>query len=694
MKKLVLFSALVLSMSLSSQTITSIDFDDKITPEENSGPQTISKEAEVEKFKKLSKKRLSGDDKHSLSERLIRKADSYFDKMWYAEAAELYDLALKKSGKNFDRALLQKAGDSHFFNSDMEKAHFWYSKLYELYNDDLSESDYFRYSHSLKGIGRYKKAKRIIEAFTKKNLTGNAQSAIEKSAKERAELMAKSIELKNLNSNSEYSDFSPMYRDKGELVFASAKDSAFLNTRRYKWNDQPFLDLYVGQVGEKKEQLKNVKKFSKKVNSKYHEAAVSFSPDKKVMYFTRNNYGKKLKRGKNGVSHLKLFRSELVGEEWTEPVELSFNSDEYSTGHPATSPDGKKLYFVSDMPGGFGGTDIYVVDILENGKFSEPKNLGRRVNSTRREMFPFVTENTVFFSSDRAMGLGGLDIYKSGYFDEKFEIAVNVGGPINSNRDDFSYITNTDGQTGYFASNRKGGKGDDDIYAFEALEIAEEIAEKTSSIVGNVTELITGDVLSSAIVQLLDENGEVIEETQTSDDGSFVFNELKTNSTYSVATKNDDFFEDTQAITIANEESVDVTVSLKRLDDMIVLEDGLKKLETDIIYFDFDRDEIRGDAKKELDKLLEVWEKYPDMVIKIESHTDAIGPKAYNEQLSDRRAKATRDYLLSQGIDKSRIYSAIGYGEQYLKNDCGNGGKCTRQKHQENRRSEFIVVSM
>lgn len=695
MKKIVFLLACFSFLGLQAQTLSSIQFEEDIEPVNESSSYNNSRASEMEELKVLSEKRLKGSARKSYVEKLVSKADNYFGKMWYSEAAELYDLALDKNAKGFSQELLQRAGDAHYFNSNMERAHFWYSKLYDSHKDNLADSDYFRYAHALKGIGRYQKAKRILRIFNQNNITEEGEQTKRKHAKKLAEEMMKNIEIKNLNANSKYSDFSPMFLSEDKLVFASAKDSAFLNTRRYKWNDQPFLDLYVGEVGDKKENLRNVKKFSKKVNSKYHEAAVTFSPDNKTIFFTRNNYGKKLKRAKNGISHLKLFRSDLVGDEWTEPVELPFNSDEYSTGHPAMTPDGKQLYFVSDMPGGFGGTDVYVVDILENSKYSEPKNLGRAINTSKREMFPYITNDKLYFSSDRELGLGGLDIYESGYVGNTFEIAMNVGEPINSNMDDFSYIADEDGLNGYFASNRKGGRGDDDIYAFKELivEVEEEV-DLTASIVGSIKELITGEAMPNALVTLLNENNEPIEEVQSDDKGQFVFENVPKNSSYAITTELNDFQKDTKMVTTTDEAIVALTVDLKRLDEMIVSDNGVKMLKTDNIYFNFDGYSIREDAKKELDKLVQIWDKYPSMVIKIESHTDAIGPKAYNRLLSDKRAKATKKYLLSQGIDESRIYSAVGYGEQYPINDCSDGVKCQRTKHQENRRSEFIIVSM
>ena len=485
-----------------------------------------------------------------------------------------------------------------------------------------------------------------------------------------------------------------MFHKEDEVVFASAMDSSFFHTRRYKWNNQPYLDLYVAKMNEESEDLKSAVKFSKEINTKYHEASVTFSPDNTTMYFTRNNYGKKLKRDKNGINHLKIYSSKKVDGKWTEASEVSFNSDNYSTGHPAISPDGKQMYFVSDMPGTIGETDIFVVDILNDGSFSEPRNLGPEINTERREMFPFINDTKLYFSSDGHPGLGGLDVYEARLDEEEgFSDIKNVGQPVNSNKDDFSYIVNEETQKGFFASNRPGGKGDDDIYSFTRL-IPEEVEENNNAIAGVVTDVVTGDVMPEALVMLLDENNIKLKEVVTDEDGSFVFEDLESSTKYTIKTVKGDHFEDERIVTTGNNETINEEVPLKKLKELIAIEDGIKKLKTEMIFFDFDKSYIRTDAGEELDKLVEVMTEYKDMVIKIESHTDSRGNNTYNKYLSDKRAKATRAYLIANGISAERIESAIGYGEERLLNGCDGSIRCDEDQHQANRRSEFIIVSM
>tara|TARA_Y100001933_G_scaffold59502_2_gene59589 strand:- start:3091 stop:5490 length:2400 start_codon:yes stop_codon:yes gene_type:complete len=630
--------------------------------------------------------------------KLIKKANEYYEMMWYKEAAKYYDLALEKNAGAYSREVLQRAGDSHYFNSNMEKAYKWYHLLYENYKDEISADNLFKYAHALKGNSKYGRAKRMMRLY-KRKLKDEASQRSARAALANEEIVdelladADETEIKNLGINSKYSDFSPMYYGQDQMVYASAKDSGFLNTRRYNWNNQPYLDLYVAKINERSKTLDQSKKFSKKINTKYHEASVTFTADGATMYFTRNNTkGKKIIWGNKKVNYLKIYRSDLVNGEWTTGKELPFNGDDFSTGHPALSPDGKQLYFVSDRPGTMGKTDIFVVDVNDDGTYSEPRNLGPEINTPGREMFPFINDEKLYFSSDGHVGLGGLDIFESKRSEQGFEAPKNLGKPINSRLDDFSFIVREDTQEGYFASNRKGGKGDDDIYSFKRLQPEE--AVNLNAITGTVTELITGDLMPNALVELLDENNIKLKETITGEDGTFLFEDLEGNTQYMVRVKQKEFFEEQQPIATLDNEVVTADVAMKRLKEMIVLEDGVKKLKTDMIHFDFDKSYIRSDAAEELDKLVEVMTEYPSMVIKIESHTDKFGPSAYNKYLSDKRAKSTRDYLISKGIDASRIASAIGYGEERLLNECADGVPCSKEKHQENRRSEFIIVEM
>ncbi len=682
MRKLILVLAVAFISGLQAQDISFVQFED--TGENLLVQKDLSEPEYEEVITESDEERTSRKVKQGgIATRLIKKANGYFEKMWYAEAARIYDLVLEESEYEHTFELLSKAADAHYYSGNMEKSYKWYHELYQNHKKTITEEKFFKYSHSLKATGRYKRAAKLTRLFRQKR----EKTLKVRSTKGQIWDNSAYVELKNMSINSKYSDFSPMFHGDGKVVYASAMDSSFLTTRRYRWNNQPFLDLYVAKENEPEKDLVGVKKLSKKINTKYHEASVTFSPDQETIYFTRNNYGKKLKRGKKGINHLKIYRSRFVDGQWTKATELPFNSENHSNGHPAVSPDGKKMYFVSDRPGGFGLTDIYVVDILENGGFSEPQNLGKSVNTPYKEMFPYATETSIYFSSDRTMGVGGLDIYKSDYSGELFNVAVNMGKPINSNRDDFSYIINEEDQKGYFASNRKGGKGDDDIYSFQNLINRNAIA----GIVENVEDEIP---LPDVVMALFNEEGEKLAETSTDSLGNFVFEDLLPTKKYHLVSLKEGFVEEKTPVETKQNERIFIKQSIRPIEDIVVRENEVLKVKTENIYFDFDKFNIKRKAAEELDKLVKVMEANPEMVIRIESHTDSRGSRAYNKYLSDKRAKSSRDYIVSKGIDASRIESAIGYGEERLLNDCGNGVRCSGKNHNLNRRSEFIIVNM
>ena len=619
--------------------------------------------------------------KEGAAEKLIEKGEEYFDKMWYAESARIFDIVLEKTEAKHTLPLLSKAGDSHYYIGNLEKSYKWYNEIYQRYENQMQEETFFKYTQTLKGTGKYRRAAALTKILRqKRDEPLNELKKIDNNTWKGAY----TVKIKNLGINSPYSDFSPMFHNGSDIVYSSAKDSSILTTRKYRWTNQPFLDLYVSKRKNEEGDLSSPKKFSKNINTKYHEASLAFSPDQKTIYFTRNNYGKRLRRGKNGINHLKIYQSRFVGGEWTKAEELPFNSEDYSTGHPAVSKDGTKMYFVSDRPGGFGETDIYMVDIYENGTFSEPQNLGRTINTEAKEMFPYITENVLYFSSNRPLGFGGLDVYKSEGADGQFSVGVNLGQPINSNRDDFSYIINDKGVQGYFASNRKGGKGDDDIYSFA-------YTLNSNTISGSVADLTTRQPISNATISLTGKDGSILNTTVADSTGNYTFKYLNPTTDYRVVAKKEGYLADSLSVRTKDNEHVSVEQLLKKLKEETPI---VEVFEPKDVLFNFDSFEITSKSAHELDKLVTVLMDNKELSLKIASHTDAIGPKAYNKYLSEKRAKSTKAYLIAQGVDESRIISAIGYGEERLLNDyCSDGHPCAPAQHHLNRRSEFILIS-
>ncbi|MNK66256.1 Photosystem I chlorophyll a apoprotein A2 [compost metagenome] len=618
-------------------------------------------------------------------------ADALFDKMYYVEAAKSYELSINNGDAS--KETLQRLGDAYYFNTRMSSASKWYGKLIAEYPNEVSAEYIFRYAQSLQGIQNYDLAKKWMKNFAEKQKSTDARAknfSLKNVTLEDIENIKPSFILENLDINSAYSDFGPMFY-KGDLVYSTTIDSSYWKTDKYGWNDQPYLNMQLGKISETQSNVTFKERFGKDITTKYHEACIAFSPDEKTIYFTRNNYNGKLKRDSKGVNNLKIFSATATENSdgtvsWKDIKELPFNSDNYSIGHPSVSKDGKKLYFVSDMPGTIGSTDIFVVDILGNNQFSEPKNLGEKINTTGREMFPYITDQALYFSSDGFLGLGGLDVFESRLNDGAFDTPANLGAPLNSNRDDFGYIVNEATNKGFVCSNRKTGKGDDDIYSFER--------SCNQAISGYVFDAISNNRIAGAMVTLKNANGIKVVETVSQLDGKYDFNNnVNCNTPYTIEVSKENYNNNTKAIVTAN--SSGKTEALVGLDPaLIVRENGLLKIKIGIIYFDLDKSDIRYDAAIELNKVVLLMYQYNTVVIKIESHTDSRANDQYNLELSDKRAKATRDYLISQGVAPERIESAIGYGETQLLNNCSNGVPCTDAQHQVNRRSEFIITKM
>lgn len=621
------------------------------------------------------------------------KADRKYQNYHYIQATGEYERLVRKGDSS--QETLQRLGDIYYFNSDMENAAKWYGQLFSKYEQTLAPDYIFRYIHSLKGVGNYPLAKALMKIYSEKfqglnfevSQFQNNDVALDDLRNRQPQFL-----ITHLSLNTALADFAPIYfQDK--IVFASSRDTMKLHTRVYEWNQQPYLNLYEADTVQMGSDLIDIRKFGNNINTKYHEAGATFNAEGTIMYFTRNNYTEKnLERDSAGTNHLKIYRSNFEDGSWSVPEEVPFNSRDYSVGQPALSPDGKKLFFVSDMPGGVGDTDIYYVYIDSLGSYSEPVNLGSRINTSGREMFPFVSNEKLYFASNGHLGLGGLDIFESS-IDEGFSIPSNLGPLINSPKDDFAFIIDEGSNRGYFSSNRDGGFGDDDIYSFRRLEpVCEQFVK------GTVLRKANDQAVVNASVSLKSADGTVIATGTTDAYGAFAFEEiLSCEVGYAIEVSKEGYGASSKEFTtgkVLGETKNIPLVMTKELNKLIVMENGVLKIKINDIYFDLNKAAIRADAGQELDKIVEVMKEYPKMIIKIESHTDSRGSDQYNEKLSDRRAKSTRDYIISQGIESSRIASAIGYGEKKLLNKCSNGVRCSNSEHDINRRSEFIIVSL
>jgi len=618
------------------------------------------------------------------------KADKDYTQYAYIDAIGTYERVAEKGYK--DETMFQRLGNAYYFNGELTKAAKWYDALFEM-NAEQEPEYYYRYAQTLKAMGDYAKADKILEAFNKKTATDKRGILFENNKNYLEQIKANSgrFEIANAGINSKQTDYgSAYYNDK--IVFASARDTGGVSRKTFKWTNKAFTNLYLAEL-KADGTLGEPERFQKKINSKFNESTPVFTKDGKTMYFTRNNYLKG-KRGRDDqkITLLKLYKAEFIKDKWTNITELPFNSNQYSTAHPALSNDEKKLYFASDMPGTLGQSDLYSVTINDDKTFGKPENLGPAINTEGRETFPFIAaDNQLYFASDGRPGLGGLDVFVSTIKnDDTFTAVQNVGAPINSKQDDFAFIINSETSNGFFSSNREGGIGNDDIY--KITETRKLLCEQ--KLKATIVDLETNKILDNAKVTLLDEQFKVIDEVVTQADGSYTFNVECTKKYYVRATKEDYETKEVPVTIIGEAGETSVVVALeKRIKPIGVGTDLAKTLNIPIIYFDLDKSFIRKDAAFELEKILAVMKQYPKMKIDVRSHTDSRQTAEYNIGLSNRRAKATVQWLTKNGIASNRL-TGKGYGESQLINNCADGVSCTEAEHQLNRRSEFIIISI
>ena len=622
----------------------------------------------------------------------IYSAAKDFERYNYVNAQKSYVKFAESGDESIE--VVKSLADTYYFNSQYDKAAVWYNKLLTNYSDQISAEYYFKASLSLKSLGDYKGADYIMSEYIKRTdkiiirneFNSNQQylDTIEKNSN------IYSISRTSINSSK--SDFGPSYYGSSQVVFASANKGS--GSEDYTWTGEPFLDLHIADIDVNGDLVNNTP-FKGDINTKFHESSTTFTKDLKTMYFTRNNYfkGEENWDDENTVK-LKLYRASMQEDDtWGNVKELPFNSDQYSVAHPSLSLDEKRIYFSSDMPGTFGKSDIWYVDIIDKENYGRPVNLGPNINTEERESFPYISsENVLYFSSNGLMGLGGLDIFMTALNSKGFPTSTtNLGEPVNSRYDDFGLIINPEINRGYLSSNRDGfdGSSSDEIYTF-----FEDIC--LVSLSGVVTDIRTGVLIPGSKVQLIGEDLEVIAEQIVGEDARYNFKKdiIDCSILYRITAGNGKAYKPASKDLTTPSISQDIIVDLA-LDwaTECAPNDLGCILELKPLYFDFDKSFIRTDAAVELQKVLEAMNEYPEMIISFESHTDSRGNDIYNENLSERRAKSTRGWLLDRGISPDRL-TAKGFGESQLLNQCANGVRCSEEEHQQNRRSFFRIIYM
>ena len=604
--------------------------------------------------------------------------------------AEYYDAATK-----FEKII--KEGDSQnsfLLGEALRKSNrLWQAQKY--YTDAINygykeEIAYYYLALSLKSNNDYDKADSLISNYLGKGKDQNVISLMRRELQYINNLKnypdTSYYRVKNLNAiNTEFAEYSPPFSN-DKLYFVSNR----VSEKIYSGTGTPFTDLFEVKTRGANVDLNSLKKLDDNINNeKVNEGSITFSEDGMYMIFAKGNDGKN--SGRNNVD---LYWSRFRRGGWTNPRLLNVNTSRSWDSTPYLSKDGKTLYFASNRSKGYGGTDIYKANVNRRGRWINIQNLGPEINTPGNELFPSVTEDgRLYFSSDNHEGFGGLDIFVATRRGGKITIS-NPGKPLNSRGDDFG-VNPYNPTRGFFTSNRDGGKGDDDIYTFvnddPNLKIVNYVLKGTTLTQKNDDrELI---ILGNSSVKLLDKEGVVIEETFTDDNGEFEFI-VYTDEEYLLIGEKENYFSTRGDFSTIGKE-LDKT-KLKEFITNVEFEKNLildriivnKSIVLDNIYYDLDKADIREDAAIELDKLVIILEDNPNISIELSSHTDDRSSVEYNQDLSQRRAESAVSYILSKGIDRSRI-SAKGYGESQL---LILNAK-TEDEHQINRRTEFKVTS-
>ncbi len=595
-------------------------------------------------------------------------ADKLYNRFEYVDAAKAYE-GLVEKGKA-DPYVYKQLADSYYNIFNSKDAIKWYAKAVESEQDGET---YFRYAQMLKAEGRYEESNQQMQKFAQ--MMPNDQRAIvfkqDPNYLPKLKSQTKLYDQKAITINSDQAEFGAQLSNDNILYFTSGRNTA---KKKYGWTEEPFLDMYQAVYNADGTFAEPTP--ITEINTRFHDGPATVSADGNTIYFSSESFNEnKFEKDKENnlkLGQVYLYKATKDGGKWTNIKPLPFNSKNYSTGNPSLSKDGKTLYFASNMPGSIGGTDIWRVSIADDGSYGTPENLGPKVNTEGTENFPFITEdNKLFFASDARKGFGGLDVYMIDF--NKGTEAINVGAPVNTAKDDFAFSFNTTKNTGFFSSNRD---GNDNIYQATPVCGVE--------IVTTVTDAVTGAVLADAKVSILDDRNNVIETRTTGANGQVSY-DVDCNKAYKIQATKDGYESGTFAAAASKGGKTDVAAPLQPIEKIV----SEQEVTLNAIYFEFNKSNITKEGAFELDKLVQAMNKYPDMVIMVKAHTDSRGSDSYNLSLSDRRARATVQYILSKGIAKNRI-SGKGFGETEPKVSCGDN--CTEEQHAQNRRSEFLIV--
>lgn len=610
----------------------------------------------------------------------MRQGNRLYRDLAYSQAIEEYQKALGK--KNFPEGQI-KLAESYRLMNNLGKAEEAYGKVMQL--KEVEPIHRLRYAQLLMRSGKYDQARNYFDQYLGSAPTDESAKKMRQSCDSISRWQTDSARytLQSSTINSGQSNFSPVWYKEG-VVFVSDRSVGKGINKTYQWTGRPFLDLYYSK-GDGKGNYGKPELVPGELNGIYHEGPASFSSKGDTVYFTRNTYvQKKVKKSADDVVILKICQGIRKDSTFRAITDFPYNSIDYSTGHPSLSKDGNSLYFVSDMPGGQGGTDIYRCK-KENGQWSKPENLGPTVNSAYNELFPLIWQDTVlYFSSEGHYGMGGLDVFSTTMSNGSWSRPMNMGYPLNTSYDDFGIALSDSGTTGLISSNRNAQNTmQDNIYSFTVNDLR-------FTLEGIAVEKASQQPLAGVVVELTNKKTGQKETATTGEDGKFFF-KLNPETEYMVMGSKDSYFTNTEQVsTIGKKQSENMFVKLKLELEQIIVN---KPIVLENIYYDLDKYNIRADAAEGLDKLVGIMKDNPTISIELSSHTDSRAEDKYNMTLSQKRAESAVNYIVSHGISADRIV-AKGYGETQLVNGCSNGVECTEEQHQANRRTEFKVTSM
>jgi outer membrane protein OmpA-like peptidoglycan-associated protein len=599
----------------------------------------------------------------------LRTADTYYEQNLFDKAIPYYQEVINKK---FTVDILIRLADCYRNTKNYQQSEQLYSKIVTYNRDAIYQ---FYYAEALVQNGKYNEARKWIEKYLLSNRSDSKALNLLASCDSIEMLYKDSLlfDIKRLPFNGyDESNFSPVYFRTG-IVYVSNRNS---DSKNYK--TKPITDdfnLFYAKQTEMGNWL-DPEPLRGNINSIFNEGPCSFNNKFSMVYFTRNdNEGKKIVTNQKSENVLKIYQAETNEGEWNVTGEVSFNNINYSVGHPTLSPSGRSLIFVSDMPWGYGGTDLYVVT-QQNGQWSKPENLGKVINSAGNEMFPFLLNDSVlYFASNGMIGIGGLDIYRSELTENGWSTPENLGFPINSPRDDFGFICSREELSGYFSSNRSQGK--DNIFSFRKNA-------PILSLNGRLTEKSSGKPLKNISLKLFD--GKKDSTIVTDADGYFKAM-LTVNTEYKIKSEEKNYFSSSLNFS---------TYGYRRsavIEQNLALEKVLynKPVIWRGISFDKGSSELTAAAKQELNKLANILMDNPLIKIELSCHTDSRGNDRENLILSQARADKAAEYLFSKGIARERI-TAVGYGSQRLLNNCVKGVLCLEEDHQINIRTEIRYI--